>query len=176
MEALNQAFFLALNASTEASPLTVSTALLLAKWPVGIAVLLTVIVVMQQPTGKQLLIARLFLTVLLAMATTYAIREIWYHPRPFVIGLGQNFLAHDPTSSFPSFHGTFLFSLGLALLRTCVSRASAAVILALGFLTAWARVYLGVHYPFDMTAALLVALLATFIVGCLPKSRINHRE
>lgn len=162
MEALNHALFLALNASPDASPLVVAGALFLAKWPVGIAMLLAAVVVALQPAGNRLLIARLLLTVLLAMAVTYVIRQFWYQPRPFVVGLGQQLLPHEPTASFPSFHATFLFSIGLALLSFSVNRVLAIVVLCLGLLTAWARIYLGVHYPFDIIAAFFVAGLATF--------------
>lgn len=176
MEALNQAFFLALNASAHASPLLVAIAVFLAKWPVAIVMLLAVIVVIQEKTGKTQLSIKLFLTVLLAMAITYVIRESWYHPRPFVIGMGQQLLAHEPTPSFPSFHSTFLFSVGLALLRSGVNRAFAVIALVLGLLTAWARVYLGVHYPFDIIGAFIVASFAALIVGCLPINRIKLRK
>jgi len=176
LEKLNQALYLALNANANAPQYIVSFAKFMAEWPVGVATLLVTFMVFRQGKGRKLVIGQLILTVLLAMIATYAIRESWYHPRPFVIGLGRTWVAHDPTPSFPSFHATFLFSLGLALLRTGIGWLGASLILTLGALTAWARVYLGIHFPFDMIAALVIALVATLVVGRLPVQRIKHGE
>lgn len=176
MEALNNALFLALNASAAAPPAIVAMALFLARWPVGIALLLVFVAVVQQPTGKLALLVRLLLTVLVAMAISYFIRSHWYHPRPFVVGLGHTLLVHEPTASFPSFHATFLFSLGLGLLKSGISWVLILVVLSLGCLTAWARVYLGVHYPLDILAGFVVSGLAAFMVSRLPMHKINYRK
>ena len=81
-------------------------------------------------------------------------------------------LAHDPTSSFPSLHATFLFSMAFALLLQKGSRGIALFVMLLGGATAWARIFVGVHYPLDMAGAFLTACLAAVAVNfCFQRAR-----
>jgi len=82
----------------------------------------------------------------------------WYHPRPFEMGVGQTLMPHVIESSFPSDHGVIFFSIGLALWWVSATRRWGVLITALGMLVAWSRVYLGVHFPFDMLGSFVVAL------------------
>lgn len=83
----------------------------------------------------------------------------YFHPRPFMTGLGHLWIDHAADSSFPSDHGTLFFSVALALL---VRRSwiSGAVMALLSVLVAWSRIFLGVHFPFDMGGAFIVAATA----------------
>ena len=94
---------------------------------------------------------------LIGLALAQVITAIWYHPRPFEIGLGRQLLDHAPEASLPSDHATLLFSLALPLLFCATARRWGAVFLALGVVTAWSRIYLGVHFPLDMIGAFAVA-------------------
>ena len=166
MISLNHQIFLALNASDAASPLAVWAGRALAEWPIGIAMLLTLLaVVRQKPRGSAFALAlRVVLTAAVAMGSACLIRMFHYNPRPFVLGLGRMLVAHDPTSSFPSLHATFMFSMAFALLLHMGSRGIALFVMLLGFATAWARIFVGVHYPLDMAGAFLTACLAAVAV------------
>ncbi|UGQ48848.1 phosphatase PAP2 family protein [Massilia endophytica] len=98
-----------------------------------------------------------------------AIGQLWPHPRPFVISLGHTLMHHDADASFPSDHLTLLWSVAFALtIRNPGSMANIALVL-LGFPVAWARIYLGVHYPLDMVGAALVASAsAALTASCAP--------
>ena len=152
MISLNHQIFLALNASDAASPFAIWAGGALAEWPIGITVVLTLLaVVRQKPRGFAVALAlRVVLTVTVAMGSACLIRIFHYNPRPFVLGLGHQLIEHDATTSFPSFHATFLFSLALPLLAQKNTRCTALLILLLGFGIAWARIFVGVHYPLDM--------------------------
>lgn len=80
-----------------------------------------------------------------------------------MLGLGQNFLEHTPESSFPSDHATVMFTLAIALMLASL-RKLGLLILLLGTLVGWARVYLGVHFPFDIAGALLVSLISAWLI------------
>lgn len=77
--------------------------------------------------------------------------------RPFEMGLGQNLLNHAPEASFPSDHATLVWSLGFGLIAAGGSVPLAAIVIGLGLAVAWARIYLGVHFPLDMIGSLVVA-------------------
>ena len=165
MQSLNHAIFLALNAD-ESSPLfLIAIARLLAELPIALAALMALYILVRRRSEKAVAV-RLVFTVTLAMAAAWVIRRLHYNPRPFVIDLGRTLIDHAPTASFPSFHGTFLFSLAAALLFCPKERASGAAMLLLGLATAWARIYLGVHYPLDMLGALIIAFAAAAAVHC----------
>ncbi len=174
MISLNHQIFLAVNASDAASPFAVWAGAMLAEWPVGITMLLALLaVVRQKPRGVAVALAlRVVLTVAVSMGSACLIRMFHYNPRPFVLGLGRMLIAHDPTSSFPSLHATFLFSMAFALLLQKGSRGIALFVMLLGFATAWARIFVGVHYPLDMAGAFLTACLAAVAVNfCFQRAR-----
>jgi undecaprenyl-diphosphatase len=95
-----------------------------------------------------------------ALGINAVIGLLWYHGRPFVAGVGHNFLQHAPDSSFPSDHGTIMFTVALALAfsRVPAAKRFGRSMLPLAFVVAWARDFLGVHWPMDMLGALAVAL------------------
>jgi undecaprenyl-diphosphatase len=90
---------------------------------------------------------------------------LWYHARPFVAGAGRNFMHHAADSSFPSDHGTVMFTVALVLAVSSVpaARRFGRSLLPLALMVAWARVFLGVHWPLDMLGALAVAAGVTLL-------------
>jgi undecaprenyl-diphosphatase len=73
---------------------------------------------------------------------------------------GHTFLTHAADSSFPSDHLTLIWATGFALCMASVTRRAGIALAVLGVPVAWSRIYLGVHYPFDMLGAACVAALA----------------
>ncbi len=82
---------------------------------------------------------------------------LWFHPRPFMIPLGHTWISHPADNSFPSDHGTVMFSAAFALLSLRL-RAPGLLMLLAALPVAWSRIYLGVHFPLDMVGAALVAV------------------
>ena len=107
----------------------------------------------------------------LAMGLALAIRCSFYNPRPFVLGLGRMLIEHDATTSFPSLHATFLFSLALPLVAQNGARDTAIAVLLLGLAIAWARIFVGVHYPLDMAGAFIIAGIAAVAACAVFKQR-----
>lgn len=104
------------------------------------------------------------MALVVGLAINFGFASLLYEPRPFEMGLGQNLLHHVPETSFPSDHATFIWSLGFALLLFDRKRWPGALCVLLGGATAWARVYLGAHFPLDMAASLMIAVIAAIIV------------
>lgn len=160
LEALDKRAFLLINAPAQPDALVLAIAKISASWLVAIVALALVVVwvVGRAPQRKALVFAGAALA--LGLAINWTITALWYHPRPFVAGLGHTFVAHAPETSFPSDHGTFLWSLGFGLLIAPGLRGLGLIVVGLGFVTAWARIYVGVHYPLDMAGSLAVSALA----------------
>ena len=68
---------------------------------------------------------------------------------------------HAPDDSFPSDHGTVIFTFALAFLFWH-RLWSGALLMVVAAAIAWSRVYLGVHWPLDMVGGFLVGL-----IGCV---------
>lgn len=84
----------------------------------------------------------------------------WARPRPFAAEVGQAWMTHAATASFPSNHLTLQWVVAGILLLDRRTRLVGAAIALLGLPMAWARVYLGVHYPGDMLGGLAMGALA----------------
>lgn len=91
----------------------------------------------------------------------------YFHPRPFMMGLCTSLLPHAAENSFPSDHATLMFSAALYLLVFRGWLSCGLVILTAAALTAWGRIYVGVHFPFDMAGSFLVSLAAAWILSKL---------
>lgn len=100
---------------------------------------------------------------LLALGLGHIISSVYVHPRPFMVPIGHTFAQHTADASFPSDHGLLMFSVSFAFLM-CRELLLGGAMLAIGVLIAWSRVYLGIHFPFDMAGAAIVAAAACGIV------------
>lgn len=80
-----------------------------------------------------------------------------------MIALGRAWIPHVADSSFPSDHVTVLSGVGLTLLSGGAPGLAAATLLT-ALCVAWARVFLGVHFPLDMVGAVGIATLASLAV------------
>ncbi|WP_290969686.1 undecaprenyl-diphosphatase [Herbaspirillum sp.] len=106
--------------------------------------------------GQRLVLLNALAVTMIALGVNQLIGLLWTHPRPFMIGLGHTWIAHAADSSFPSDHVTVFASVGLSLLLGGM-RVPGLVTLLLGMPVAWARIFLGVHFPLDMAGAVVVA-------------------
>jgi undecaprenyl-diphosphatase len=77
-------------------------------------------------------------------------------------------LVPEPTThSFPSGHATTSFACA-ATLAPFVDRRAAPVLYALAAAIAYSRVYVGVHYPFDVLAGAALGLIVATALRLLP--------
>lgn len=161
LEAINRALFQSLNASESLSGAPLVLAVAACKHSILVlAAVLLFAWVRGQPRERACLVY-IALAAALALGMNYILGFAFPHPRPFMIGLGHTFLLHAPENSFPSDHATLMwtFALGLLLWRSLRYSAWMAVILAA--LTSWARVFLGLHFPFDILASAACVLAVT---------------
>ena len=163
----NQFLFSLFNASPGLSGWRLHGAIFAADWvilavPVGL-----VLMWVSGAPGQREAAVRALLAALVALTISKIIGLMWFHPRPFMTGMGQTFLHHAADSSFPSDHATGMFSvaLALAICQLREARRFGMALLILALVVAWARVFLGVHWPLDMVAAFVVSAVAAVLVN-----------
>lgn len=96
---------------------------------------------------------------LLALVAALAIQHFYVHQRPFVLRTDVRLLLkHSADASFPSEHATVGFALATGIL---FFRARLGLLLvALASLTAFSRVFVGIHYPYDVLGGAAVGAIS----------------
>jgi membrane-associated phospholipid phosphatase len=95
----------------------------------------------------------------------HALADLLDQPRPFMLGLSPRWIPHGNRGAMPSAHASVMFTVALCLLWRPRLRVFGAVLAGLALLTGWGRVYVGVHFPFDVAGGLLLACVLTTPFG-----------
>lgn len=104
---------------------------------------------------------------LLALGLAQVVAHVWPQPRPFVLHLGTQLMAHANDASMPSDHVTLFWGLALSALINERLGVWGFPLLTAGLAVGWAQVFLGVHFPSDILAALPVSALGAVIAHAL---------
>ncbi|MEN9544822.1 MAG: hypothetical protein RLZZ598_1655 [Pseudomonadota bacterium] len=163
IEAFNQTLFLHMNGTGTTPVWLMRTAMGVADYLIALIPLLLLGLWLWGDHARRRVAVKACLVAMLSLATNQAIGALWPHPRPFMIGLGQTWIPHAADPSFPSDHMTVFCSIGLTLLFDGVVAWGVATLLV-GLAVAWARVFLGVHFPLDMVGAVVAATVVYVIV------------
>lgn len=163
MNEFNEALFLLINAPEHPNAVLLALAKLFAEYAIWLVPLALAVGWMRgsEPTRKLMLEATA--SGLAGLLVNQAIGLVWQHPRPFMLGLGHTFIPHAADSSFPSDHLTLLWAVSFSFLMHRRPRSAGAMLALLGLPIAWARIYLGVHFPLDIAGAALVAGLSAWL-------------
>lgn len=165
LETLNYSLFSLINATPDSPPWLISLAVLIARDLILVAPMVAVALWLwgarDQVSAQRQLVIKVTLAMGVSLLISWLMGILFPHDRPFADHVGYNFLQHSADSSYPSNHGTVIFTFALAFLFWH-RLWSGVVLMAMACAIAWSRVYLGVHWPMDMLGALLVAL-----IGCL---------
>lgn len=99
--------------------------------------------------------------------------QVWYHDRPFVDHPKQTVLLvhHGADNSFPSDHTTVAFAVAFAVLFFHRRLGLLLVIAAVG--VGVSRVLIGVHYPVDVAASVLVGLGSATLVATVGRPYVT---
>jgi undecaprenyl-diphosphatase len=169
LEAFNQALFLMINATSSTPAWQIEAARAIAVYVICLVPLTLIAIWLFGGERQREVAVRACCVTLLALGLNQVIGLAWPHPRPFVIGIGHTFLEHAPDPSFPSDHGTIFACIALTLLLSGLRRYGMAILLS-GLAVAWSRVFVGVHYPFDMVGAVVMACVAFLLIAPLWRS------
>lgn len=164
MEHWNQTLFLLLNAAPDASRIVVEVARMLAGGLIWIVPLGMIFGWLRGSTATRRALVAATVSGLAALLINQLIGLLWYHPRPFEAGIGRTLMFHVQDSSFPSDHVTLIWAVAFSLLLHERFRAAGWALALLGLPVAWARIYLGMHFPLDMLGAALVAFGSAWLI------------
>ncbi len=140
--------------------------------PVGAALIVLILVAWVAVLRRSWRDATLLLLVLVVpWSLAETIKIIVQRPRPDPSAMTTALIVPDPSSfSYPSGHTAFATALVSAVVLVLVTRRRRNVLVAsvIGgaviLITAWSRVYLGVHYPTDVTASIVVVIAVAIAV------------
>lgn len=116
-----------------------------------------------------------FAVIVLALVGSFLLadeflKHIFERPRPFLAIDQVNLLIAAPQDySFPSGHASTAFAAAMAI--ALLDRRLAPAVVLLAVLETYSRVYLGVHYPFDVIVGAVVGMLTGWAVVRLVCSR-----
>lgn len=163
MENLNHALFLWLNAPEHPSTLPLAIATFFAEYAIWSLPAIIGLGWLRASEHTRKVLLEATLSGLAGLFINQLIGLVWQHPRPIVIGLGQTLIPHAADSSFPSDHLTLLWAVAFSFLMHRRTLMSGVALALLGLPVAWARIYLGVHFPLDILGAALVAGLSAWL-------------
>lgn len=177
MENLNYALFSAVVVHSHTFGNELILLFAAAQWPVFLGPALLILIWILGDHGDRRSAVTAGLSVLLALIVAHVVSSVYMHPRPFMVGLSQNYLDHVPDSSFPSDHCTLLFALAMSLYlsRDGIWPGISAFPAALGILTGWARVRLGAHFPLDIAGAAVLAFVAAAVCAAGPARAFEEK-
>lgn len=166
IEQLNHTLFLLINATPASAQWHITLAIFIARRVIFVIPALIVLSWLwgcqQQIQAIRQLLLKAALAMIVAMILSFLSGVLFPQARPFALGIGYQFLPHAADNSFPSDHGTVMFTFALVFLF-CHRLSSGLILLVIGGAIAWSRIYLGIHWPFDMLGALLISIAACLI-------------
>jgi undecaprenyl-diphosphatase len=174
MNPLDQRLFLWLNLSDQTPAWLMQLALFGSTvWPkvMLVAVLLALVV---GPAHWRRPALHAVLAMLVAWLIVRGISTAWPQPRPFVLGVGQQWLAKEPSPSFPSSHAAIAWAVGAAVCWWASHPLARAALLLSALLIAWSRLALGLHFPSDTLAGIVVGVLAAWATVALTRLLAQH--
>ena len=126
----------------------------------------------------------IFSVVLASGIVVPLLRRLFPHPRPFVILNVHLLLSHAPTNSFPSGHTIFLFAISFAVFLYAFKKNLSKkeknsffwigiILLLLSSLCGIARIFCGVHWPFDIIGGAVFGIFSAAIVWWLGRKLIS---
>lgn len=99
----------------------------------------------------------------LAYSVSTLIGFIYFRPRPFVaLGFDPLVLMAETSKSFPSNHATGAFAVAMAL--WFIDKRVGAAAFAVAAIIAYLRIAVGVHYPIDAVAGVMVGCASALFV------------
>ena len=173
---MDDEWFSAIHSLVPPSATMLAIARVFADGPLLVAVFVLAVMVAQPKRSFGISALKAGAAAAIGLLANFLIGYFWYRPRPFVAGIGQAWIAHAPTSSFPSDHLTAQWAIAGVLLLNRRTRMWGLGLALLGLPMAWARIYLGLHYPSDMFGGMVVAIVSVTMLSIVEARFMTGRE
>ena len=161
-EQVNNAIFMAINGFAGKNCFLDLLMVLFAKYMIFLFIILVFYLWFLKKSKNETLFS--LYSLILGLFTNFMISRFYFHARPFMLGLGTKMINHGPSSSFPSDHTTFMLSIAFMLLYFKKTRVYGVIFSILGLIGGFARVYCGVHFPFDIFGSILVSIFSSIVI------------
>ena len=106
-------------------------------------------------------------SVALVFSVDFVFKLFYWENRPFVMHDVHLLILPPASASFPSRHASLAFASAISIFIENKKRGIFAVILA--FLVAFSRVYVGVHYPYDVIVGILFGTAGAYFTSFISK-------
>ena len=164
IEQLNLALFHLINQYAGLNPVIDTLAIFAAEYmPVIVILALAILWILKGNNSRDVILYGIYAAII-GLVINYIIGLVYFHPRPFMIGLGTQLFQYPAETSFPSDHTTFMVSIALMLLYFKETRVYGVILLILGLIGGLARVFSGVHFPLDILGSIMVSIISTLII------------
>ena len=163
---MNERLFLAINRLSHSSGFLDALMVFCAQYiPLILIAFVAYLWILAKRAGREMAV-RAALSGGLALVLARIVGLFQYQAIPSVLGLGRPLILHAANNSFPSDHVSFSFGIAMSLLFSGSTILWPQAVL-LAVLVAFARVFVGVHFPVDVLAGALVGTLASLIIHLL---------
>ncbi|MEH7612003.1 undecaprenyl-diphosphatase [Gottfriedia acidiceleris] len=159
---MNYSIFKLINSFAGKWPALDNVMIFLSKSAILIVIALLAYLWIQKGNERKYTAFYIVLTLILALGGNFIIHQFYYHARPFVNHHVTKLITHSSDSSFVSDHGTLVFSTALILLFRKDRLGLISLVWAI--LIGISRIFVGVHYPFDIIGAFILAGIVAIVV------------
>ncbi|ENX36530.1 hypothetical protein F889_00244 [Acinetobacter colistiniresistens] len=123
-----------------------------------------------------LLFAKTLLIVLFSLILSDLIEFFYHHPRPFQLNLGHKLIGHGSSSSFPSQHTLTVTIIAFSYWMAGFKKIG-LLGLGVGVIVGLSRIFVGVHFPFDVIGSFVIGfMLVVFVNYVLKELAIRIRR
>jgi undecaprenyl-diphosphatase len=164
IEQINIALFQLINQYAGINPIFDSIAVLAAEYmPVVVILFMVYLWIRKGDRTHDILLYSVYAAIV-GLIINYLIGLIYFHPRPSMLHLGTQLFPYPTDSSFPSDHTTLMVSIALMLIYFKETRVYGMIILIFGLIGGFARVFSGIHFPFDIFGSVVVAIISSVLI------------
>ena len=164
IENINMALFHLINQYAGVNPIVDTIAILAAKYmPIVFVIPLIYLWVKKGDKNKDIALYSIYAAII-GLFINYIIGIFYYHPRPFTLHMGTLLFPYSADSSFPSDHTTLMLSIALIMIYFKETRKLGIILAILGLIGGFARVFSGVHFPFDILGSVVVAIIISLAI------------